>query len=203
MNKQHYIVTGIGTDVGKTIVSAILVEKLKADYWKPIQAGNDQTDVQTVASLISNSQSVIHPGKYCLKTPASPHYAAKIDNVHLSVNELIIPETENQLIIEGAGGIMVPLNDEETFLDAFKQWKLPVILVSRHYLGSINHTLMSIELLKQASVPIKGIIFVGEENRPTEDVILAMSGIKKLGRIDYFQNINKETIKEATHNISL
>tara|TARA_Y100000589_G_scaffold291166_1_gene294430 strand:- start:35941 stop:36552 length:612 start_codon:yes stop_codon:yes gene_type:complete len=203
MSNHKYIVTGIGTDVGKTIVSAILAEKLKADYWKPVQAGNEQTDSNTVKLLISNAKTKIHPECYSLKTPASPHYAAQLENILISPDDLKIPETDNHLIIEGAGGIMVPLNNEKTFLDVFKQWNLPVILVSRHYLGSINHTLLSIDILKQVDIPIKGIIFVGEENKPTETVIENISGINILGRIDYFNELNAENIKKATDKITL
>ncbi len=203
MSNHKYIVTGIGTDVGKTIVSAILAEKLKADYWNPVQAGNEQTDSNTVKLLISNAKTKIHPECYSLKTPASPHYAAQLENILISPDDLKIPETDNHLIIEGAGGIMVPLNNEKTFLDVFKQWNLPVILVSRHYLGSINHTLLSIDILKQVDIPIKGIIFVGEENKPTETVIENISGINILGRIDYFNELNAENIKKATDKITL
>jgi dethiobiotin synthetase len=203
MSKQQYIVTGIGTDVGKTIVSAILTEKLQADYWKPVQAGIEQTDAQTIQSLISNKNSVIHPSKYILKTPASPHYAAELENIHISVNDLQIPETDNDIIIEGAGGIMVPLNNRQTFLDIFKFWQLPVIVVSKHYLGSINHTLMSLNVLQQAKIPVKGIIFVGEQNPSTEEVILGMTGVNNLGRINHLNNVNPDSIKKAGENISL
>ena len=180
-----------------------MAEKLKADYWKPVQAGNEQTDSNTVKLLISNAKTKIHPECYSLKTPASPHYAAQLENILISPDDLKIPETDNHLIIEGAGGIMVPLNNEKTFLDVFKQWNLPVILVSRHYLGSINHTLLSIDILKQVDIPIKGIIFVGEENKPTETVIENISGINILGRIDYFNELNAENIKKATDKITL
>ena len=200
---KGFFISGTDTNVGKTIVSAILAEKLKADYWKPVQAGNEQTDSNTVKLLISNAKTKIHPECYSLKTPASPHYAAQLENILISPDDLKIPETDNHLIIEGAGGIMVPLNNEKTFLDVFKQWNLPVILVSRHYLGSINHTLLSIDILKQVDIPIKGIIFVGEENKPTETVIENISGINILGRIDYFNELNAENIKKATDKITL
>ncbi|HCQ30224.1 MAG TPA: dethiobiotin synthase [Flavobacteriales bacterium] len=201
---RKVFVTGIGTDVGKTIISAILTEALQADYWKPIQCGSlDLTDTERVKRLVESKQTVFHPEAYRLKTPASPHYAAQLENILISPDDLKIPETDNHLIIEGAGGIMVPLNNEKTFLDVFKQWNLPVILVSRHYLGSINHTLLSIDILKQVDIPIKGIIFVGEENKPTETVIENISGINILGRIDYFNELNAENIKKATDKITL
>ncbi len=202
MNPQRYIVTGIGTDVGKTVVSAILTEKLQADYWKPIQAGLPK-DADTVQSLISNNRSVIHPEKFVLQTPASPHDAARQDGVTITLPDLSLPETRNHLIIEGAGGIMVPLNEKITFLDVFKQWQLPVILVSRHYLGSINHTLMSIQVLQSENIPLKGIVFVGDENPATENVILEMTQVKYLGRIDYFESLNKEEIRESIEKIKL
>ncbi len=202
MNPQRYIVTGIGTDLGKTVVSAILTEKLQADYWKPVQAGLPK-DADTVQSLISNNRSVIHPEKFVLQTPTSPHDAARQDGVTITLADLSLPETRNHLIIEGAGGIIVPLNEKITFLDVFKQWQLPVILVSRHYLGSINHTLMSIQVLQSENIPLKGIVFVGDENPATENIILEMTQVKCLGRVDYFESLNKESIRESVEKIKL
>ena len=168
MNNTFFI-TGIGTDVGKTITAAILTESLKADYWKPIQAGDlENSDSKKVQSLISNSDSFFYPEGATLKTPMSPHAAAEIDGVSLSVKKLQRPETSRALIIEGAGGILVPINNKETILDLIKPTD-KVIVVSRHYLGSINHTLLTIELLKSKGLEIAGIIFNGEENKATEN----------------------------------
>jgi len=182
MNKKIFI-TGIGTDVGKTLCSAIVCESLKADYWKPIQAGDlGLGDNETVQSLITNTGTKFYPNCYALNTPASPHYAAQIDKVSIDLAEIKEPVTDNTLVIEGAGGLLVPLNDENTVLDLIKG-DYHVILVSRHYLGSINHTLMSIEMLKQRGLDCS-IVFNGDENQATEEIIKKMTHCKVIGRIN-------------------
>jgi len=186
-------ITGIGTDVGKTIASAIIVEALEADYWKPIQAGDlDFTDTHKVKSQISNDKSQFHSNAYALNTPASPHYAAQLDGIVIDLKKITEPKTDNHLLIEGAGGILVPLNDNDCIADLIqKDYK--VIIISRHYLGSINHTLLTIEALKNRKINIAGIIFSGDENKATEEIILKKSGAKFIGRIEnepYFdQNV--------------
>ncbi|CAD0001204.1 MULTISPECIES: dethiobiotin synthase [Flavobacterium] len=189
-------VTGISTDVGKTIASSIIVEALEADYWKPIQAGDlDNSDTHKVKSRISNSKSQFHSNSYQLNTPASPHLAAEIDGIIIDLKEIQQPETKNHLVIEGAGGIFVPLNEKDTIIDLIKP-DYKVIIVSRHYLGSINHTLLTIEAIQNRGFKVAGIIFSGSENKSTESLILNKTGIKWIGRIDeepYFdQNIIKE-----------
>ena len=150
-------ITGISTDVGKTITSAIVVEALQADYWKPIQAGDlDNSDSRKVKDLISNSETQIFENSYQLNTPASPHYAAQIDNVEIKLDKIIEPKTENNLVIEGAGGLFVPLNNNDCVIDLIKP-DYEVIVVSRHYLGSINHTLLTIEALKSRNITKDGI----------------------------------------------
>nr|WP_315424227.1 dethiobiotin synthase [uncultured Pedobacter sp.] len=202
MNK--YFVTGIGTGIGKTLVSAILTEKLKADYWKPIQSGDlDTSDSITIDRLISNSQTIIHPESYRLTQPLSPHLSAKLDGVDIDIDKINTPLTDNDLIIEGAGGLMVPLNEDELIIDLIKKLEVEVILVSQNYLGSINHTLLSVNLLKQYEIPIKGIIFNGDENTETERYILQYGKIKKLGSIPSFSNIDKEKVKAAGQNLSI
>lgn len=186
-------ITGIGTDVGKTIASAIITQSLEADYWKPVQAGElDFSDKDKVQSLISNSKTEIHKNSYALQTPASPHYAAAIDGISIHINSINEPKTKNHLVIEGAGGIFVPLNETDTVLDLI-QPDYKVIIVSRHYLGSINHTLLTIEALQNRKISIAGIIFSGDENESTESIILSKTGVAFLGRIDnepYFdQNV--------------
>lgn len=191
-------VTGISTDVGKTIASSIIVQSLLADYWKPIQAGDlENSDSHKINSYLSddNKKSVIHSNSYKLKTPASPHFAAAIDGIVIDIEKIIAPETKNHLVIEGAGGLFVPLNDKDCVIDLIKK-DYKVIIVSRHYLGSINHTLLSIEALKTRKIPIAGIIFSGNENKATESIILNKSNLKMIGRIEdepYFdQNVIKE-----------
>lgn len=177
-------ITGIGTDVGKTVASSIIVEALEADYWKPIQAGDLETsDTHKVKSRISNKKSQFHPNAYALNTPASPHYAASIDGVVIDLENIKEPKTDNHLVIEGAGGILVPLNDSDCVVDLIQK-DHKVIIVSRHYLGSINHTLLTVEGLLNRKINIAGIIFSGDENKATEDIILKKTGVKLIGRID-------------------
>lgn len=192
---MKYFITGIGTDVGKTIASAIITEALEADYWKPIQAGDlDNSDSHKVKKYISNAKTTFHNNSYALNTPASPHLAANIDNVVINVENIKVPKTKNNLVIEGAGGLFVPLNEKDTIVDLI-QPDYKVIVVSRHYLGSINHTLLTIEALKNRNISIAGIIFNGDENSATEEIILSKTNCKFLGRIEnepYFdQNVVK------------
>lgn len=177
-------ITGIGTDVGKTVASAIVTESLEADYWKPIQAGDlDHSDSHKVKSLISNSKTVIHPNAYALNTPASPHWAAEIDGLHIELKKIKEPKTQNHLVIEGAGGVLVPLNEQDCVIDLI-QPDYQVIVVSRHYLGSINHTLLTVEALKSRNLSIAGIIFSGNQHPSTEQIILEKTGLTMLGRIE-------------------
>lgn len=186
-------VTGIGTDVGKTVASTIITQALEADYWKPIQAGDlDNSDSHKVKSQISNPKSQIFENSYKLNTPASPHLAAAIDGITIDLKKIIEPKTKNHLVIEGAGGVLVPLNNEDCIIDLIqKDYK--VIIVSRHYLGSINHTLLTFESLKSRKIEVAGILFSGDENKATEEIILSKTKAKFIGRIDnepYFdQNV--------------
>ena len=197
-------ITGIGTDVGKTIVSAIVTQALQADYWKPIQAGDlDNSDSHKISSFINNShpdrnrKTIIHENSYKLNTPASPHLAAQIDGITIDLKKITEPYFDyaqdlNHLVIEGAGGILVPLNNEDCIIDLIKS-DYKIIVVSRHYLGSINHTLLTIEALKNRNLSVSGIIFSGDENKATEEIILNKTNIKFIGRIEnepYFdQNV--------------
>ena len=191
-----YFVTGIGTDVGKTIVSAIITEALKADYWKPIQAGElECSDTHKVKNLVSNKKSVFHPNSFELQTPMSPHAAAEIDGIKISSVKIKRPKTSNDLVIEGAGGLLVPINSKETIADLMKASD-KIIVVSRHYLGSINHTLLTLEALKYRGLNIFGIIFNGEKNTSSEAIILKMTGIPCLGRIDNEPYFDKNVVKE-------
>jgi dethiobiotin synthetase len=187
-------VTGISTDVGKTIASAIIVEALQADYWKPIQAGDlDNSDTSKVKSLVSNTKSQFHPNAYALQTPASPHLAAEIDNIKIELKKITEPKTKNHLVIEGAGGIFVPLNENDLVVDLIQK-DYQVIVVSRHYLGSINHTLLTIEALQNRKITIAGIIFSGNENKATEQIILNKTNLKMIGRIDDEPYFDKNVI---------
>ena len=191
---KRIFVTGISTDVGKTIASAIITEALNADYWKPVQSGElSNSDSHKVAELISNKKTTIHKSSYELNTPMSPHAAAEIDNIKIDLNQIIEPKTTNHLVIEGAGGLLVPLNEKDTILDIIKS-QYQVIVVSRHYLGSINHTLLTIESLKQKGFDV-AVIFSGNEHQSTEDIILSKTEIKVIGRINEETSFDKSLIK--------
>lgn len=195
-------ITGIGTDVGKTITSAIVTQALEADYWKPIQAGDlDNSDSHKIQRYISNDshpersrRTIIHENSYKLNTPASPHLAAAIDGITINVKQITEPKTDNHLVIEGAGGLLVPLNDNDTIIDLI-QPDYKVILVSRHYLGSINHTLLSFEALKSKNITLAGIIFSGDENKATEEIILSKTNAKFIGRIENEPYFDKNVIQ--------
>jgi dethiobiotin synthetase len=188
-------ITGIDTGVGKTIVSAILTEKLEADYWKPIQSGDlDNSDTHQVKSLVSNPKTKFHPETYRLSQPFSPHKSASLDGIRIELEKIILPATDNQLIIEGAGGLMVPLNEHDLLIDLIKKLDAEVILVSKNYLGSINHTLLSLAMLKMRNISLKGIIFNGETENYSEEIILNLSGISSYAKIPMMNDLNKESI---------
>jgi dethiobiotin synthetase len=189
-------ITGISTDVGKTIASAIITEALEADYWKPIQAGDlENSDSHKIKSFLSNKKTVIHANSYALNVPASPHLAAELDGIVIDLTKITEPGSDNHLVIEGAGGVFVPLNDTDLVIDLI-QSDYKVIVVSRHYLGSINHTLLTIEALENRKINIVGIIFSGDENKSSEAIILNKTGIKCIGRIEQEPYFDQNVIKE-------
>lgn len=193
---MQLFVTGIGTDVGKTVVAAILTEALHADYWKPVQAGDlENSDTHKVRRLISNDKTVFHPSAYALQIPMSPHAAAAIDGVEIGLDKIKRPKTDNHLVIEGAGGLLVPLNNSDTVLD-IAQPNDHIILVSRHYLGSINHSLLSIALLKARGFKNISLVFSGDEHPTTENIIATMHpDVPVLGRIDQEPYFDKNVVK--------
>lgn len=197
---MNYFVTAIGTDSGKTLASAIMCEALGADYWKPVQCGLPR-DVDTVRHLITNTASIFYPERYLLKTPASPHAAAKIDGISIELDSFKLPSTKNILIIEGAGGCLVPLNDQNFMIDLVEIFGAEVIVVSNHYLGSINHTLLTIEALKRRNCAIRGLIFNGEPNPATEQIILSHTKLKCLLRMNKEPEINNEVVKRYASTI--
>ncbi|MBE9585127.1 dethiobiotin synthase [Mucilaginibacter sp. JRF] len=203
-NKQPIFITGIGTGIGKTITSAIVVENLKADYWKPIQSGDlDQSDTLKVKAMIGNTTTTFHPETYRLTQPYSPHKSAALDGITIDLQKFVLPQTDNQLVIEGAGGLMVPLNADYLIVDLIKQLGAKVILVSQNYLGSINHTLLSVSLLKQYDIAIEGIIFNGDADKYSEDYILNYTGIKLLGRIPHLPSLDQAAVARAGAYLSL
>lgn len=201
---RQLIVAGIGTEIGKTIASAVLVEALRADYWKPVQSGAlDDSDTETVRRLVSNSQSRFHPEAYRLTQPLSPHAAAELDGVRIDLSRLIPPPTDNTLIIELAGGLMVPLNERDLNLDWVQRLGLPVVLVSRNYLGSINHTLLSVEVCRNRNIPVLGILFNGLIVPASEAFILNYSGLPCLGRIRQEDVITPEVVSRYAAELNL
>ena len=197
---MRYFVTAIGTDSGKTVVSAILVKALQADYWKPIQAGFP-TDTEIVKALTGSSSSRFHPEVYLLPTPESPHAAARRQGKKIMIKEIRVPETQGDLIIEGAGGLMVPLNDHELVVDMINNLEAEVILVANLYLGSINHTLLSVDCMNNRGLKIKGIVFNGPENRESEEVILRYSGYPLILKIRQEDRIDSEVIEKYAHQL--
>ena len=197
--KDTYFVVGISTEVGKTIVSAILTEAFQADYWKPIQSGDlENSDTDKVKRLISSTHTVFHPNSYGLHTPASPHLSAQLDGIRIELSKIVRPETNNTLVIEAAGGLYVPLNEKDMMLDLIHPTD-KVILVSRHYLGSINHTLLTYETLKNRGLNIHSIVFSGTPTPSTEEVILRHTNLPVLLHIDEEPYFDKQIIlKYAT-----
>jgi len=190
----NYFLTAIGTDSGKTVISSIITQALNADYWKPIQAGYP-TDSDTVRSL-TNGRVSIHTEGVILKKPASPHDAAKEEGINLNVEQLSLPSSKKDIIIEGAGGILVPLNDKEYVIDLATHFNAEVILVSNLYLGSINHTLLTLEAIKRRSLQLKGIVFNGKSNRESEDIILKKANAPVLLKVGQENKINIDIVKK-------
>lgn len=193
--KQHrFFVTGISTDVGKTVVSAILAEALKAAYWKPVQAGDlGHSDSHKVKQWTTTVE--VLPEYHRLNHPMSPHAAAIRDEVNIST--IPLPESERHLLIEGAGGLLVPLNSDGFLIaDQVSEWGLPVILVSRHYLGSINHTLLTIEVLKNRGIPVAGIVYVGAENIDTETIVRKVTRVPVIGRVPMAEEVTRTFVAE-------
>jgi dethiobiotin synthetase len=197
---MNYFVTAIGTDSGKTLVSAILCKALQADYWKPVQAGYP-TDSETVKSFLRDTNSKIHTETYVLKTPASPHAAAALENIKISLNDFVIPNHERDLIIEGAGGCLVPLNNTDFVIDMANKFKAEVVLVSNLYLGSINHTLLSWEAIKRRGLPIKGIIFNGNHNSESERIILHHTGLHFLLHVEQEDFLDETVIEKYSKKL--
>ena len=201
---MQFFITGIGTEIGKTLVSAIVTEYLQADYWKPVQSGDlHWTDTMKVQSLISNTKSVFHTERHRLNAPLSPHASAALDGVQIKLSDFTLPQTSNHLVVEGAGGLMVPLNEHDVLLDLIQQLQIPVILVSRNYLGSINHTLLSFEALKQRNIPIAGIVFNGEPNPVSESFIENYTQLPVLFRVGNLDDITPESIRDVVKQLPI
>jgi dethiobiotin synthetase len=199
---NQFIIAGIGTEIGKTLISSIFRQGMQADYWKPVQSGNpEEADALFIGQMTRVPEGKIWDSSYMLTQPLSPHTAAEIDGIRISLDHIQLPLTERSLIVELAGGLMVPLNESETNLDLIAHIALPVILVSKNYLGSINHTLLSYEILKAKQILIAGIVFNGPANASGERFILQHTGLKVLLRVPELAQINPEIIQEYAQQI--
>lgn len=199
---KGFSIVGIGTDVGKTLVSMAAVEVLEGAYFKPVQAGDlDKSDTNKVQKWCSTGIEIIDE-VYRLSKPMAPHAAAEIDGVQIQLEKIIKPKISRPLIIEGAGGIFVPLNEKETMLDLYKKMDLPIILVSRHYLGSINHTFLTIEAIRQAGLKIAGIVYVGESSEHSENIIDTFYKLKVLGRIALPKELSRAYVQQSANELS-
>jgi dethiobiotin synthetase len=193
-------VSAIHTDSGKTLVSAILCEALGADYWKPIQSGQPY-DRDTIAGLIEEAEQRIHHSSYTFKNPVSPHQAAEMENLPIDPELIDKPATPKSLIIEGAGGLMVPLTPRYFMAHLIKKLNVPLVLVANYYLGSINHTLLSLELIRQWHLPLKGIVFNGKENTYSRKAILSHTPAPVLLSVPHLDHVNKMVVKEFAEKI--
>lgn len=195
---SQFLVTGTDTGIGKTVVSAMLVAALDAHYWKPVQAGTeDGTDSDRVVELAGVARERILQEAYCLSVPASPHYAAEQDGVTLDLDKLDLPEVTGPLIVEGAGGLLVPLTRTTLQVDVFAGWDLPVILCARTALGTINHTLMSLAVLQDWEMTVHGVVFVGDAHPDNEKTIAEMSGVQALGRLPRLETLSQQALRDA------
>jgi len=197
MNAARIIVTGTDTDIGKTVFAAALTGALGAHYWKPVQAGTDElgrTDSDRVADLSGAPADRILAEVYRLSTPASPHLAAEIDGVTIDADRLALPEVAGPLVVEGAGGVLVPLRRDLLYADMFARWGLPVVIAARTALGTINHSLLSIEALRARNIPILGVAFVGDANPDSEGIIAEMGRVKRLGRLPMLPDLDVRSL---------
>ena len=192
------VVTGTDTGIGKTVFSAALVGALDGCYWKPVQSGlEEETDSEIVHRLSGLSADRILPERYRLKTPASPHLAAAIDGVTIDPEQLKLPEVSHPLVAEGAGGLLVPLTRELTYIEMFERWHAPVVLCARTALGTINHTLLSIEAIRARGIDLLGVAFIGEENADSEGIIVELGRTRRLGRLPRLSSLTADTLKTA------
>jgi dethiobiotin synthetase len=198
------IIAGIHTGIGKTVCSAVICQALGYDYWKPVQAGElDNTDSIFIGKNVANTNCVVHAERYRLNIPASPHYAAEMDGIEMKAGDFVLPKTSNQIVVETAGGIMSPLSNSLLNIDLMAQLNLPAIVVSNNYLGSINHTLLTVGAMQQRNIPIKGLVFSGKEFASTREFILQYTKLPLLFSIPHFDNINPDVIADFAKTVSI
>ena len=195
---RAFVVTGTGTDIGKTVFAAALTQALDGCYWKPVQAGRDGgTDAERVMALSLMSPDRILPEAWVLDTPASPHHAARIDGVTIDAEPLTPPPCDRPLVIEGAGGALVPLNDDVLFVDVFARWRLPVIVCAATTLGTINYSLQTLEALRTRGIEVLGIAFIGDANDSSEEAIVGFGKVKRLGRLPWLEDLSPQNLRSA------
>lgn len=196
----RFVISGTDTGIGKTVFAAALTAAVDGYYWKPIQSGLDgETDSETVSRLSGLPRERILPEAYRLATPASPHLSARLDHIAIDPERLVPPVTDQPLVIEGAGGLLVPLSDNLVFADIFSRWQIPVILCARTSLGTINHTLLSLEAMRRRAIPVLGVAFIGDENTETQRIIVKMGGVRALGRLPWIPDLDAGTLRQAFH----
>jgi len=202
---RRFVVTGTDTGIGKTVFSAALTGAIDGYYWKPVQAGvEDGGDAEAVARLAGLPPGRILPEAWRLATPCSPHLAAEIDNVAIDTDALDPPDCPGPLVIEGAGGALVPVSRSVIYADIFARWQIPVIVVARTSLGTINHSLLTLEALRRRDVPVHGIAFVGAENRDSEEIIASLGEVRRLGRLDHLPDLQPSELAAAfAHGFNL
>ena len=194
---RGYIVTGTDTGVGKTVFAAGLAGHLRARYWKPVQSGLEDASDSELAAQLSGRRATILPEGYRLTEPLSPHESARLDGVTIDPARLALPEGEGPLVVEGAGGVLVPLTDSLLSIEVFAQWGLPAIVVARTTLGTINHSLLTLEALKARGVPVAGIAFSGEANPASEAAIISFGQVPHLGRLPRLDPLDATTLARA------
>lgn len=201
MNTKYFI-TGIGTGVGKTITSAILRQYFQADYWKPVQSGDLHQSDSMVVKQLTNDELRIHPERFRLQYPASPHQSAAMEGLEIKVSDFQLPGTENILLTEGAGGLFVPLNHQEFIIDLIEHFNIPVILVARDYLGCINHTLLSLEALKSRNIEVAYVVFNGDFVPETREVLLKhIPENSKLIELPEINDLTRLAVQEVADGI--
>ncbi|TQN59716.1 ATP-dependent dethiobiotin synthetase BioD [Agrobacterium tumefaciens] len=194
----RFVVSGTDTGIGKTVFSAALAHALQAYYWKPVQSGlEEETDSEAVERLGGVPRARILPESYRLKMPASPHLSARLENVTIDPERLFPPQTDGPLVIEGAGGLLVPLTDTLLFADIFARWQIPLILCTRTSLGTINHTLLSLEALRQRVIPVHGVVFIGDENRENQRIIADIGRVRSLGRLPHLPAMSVDALHQT------
>ena len=203
MNNPVFIVSGTDTGIGKTIFSAALTQALQGSYWKPVQSGlEEEADSETVRRLVPDCP--VLPEQWRLQLPASPHLSAEQEGVEIDPAVLNIPHCDRSLVVEAAGGLMVPLTRSQTYLDIFARWQQPVILCARTQLGTINHSLLSLEALRSRNIPVFGVAFIGHAHEDSEGIICELGNVRRLGRLPMLDDLNPRTLVQAfTENFNL